>query len=1052
MDDLLGNLGNPPSSYRSATFWVWNDEMTKEQIKWQLEQLATNGFGGAFIHPRPGLVTEYLSEEWFELWEYAMEEARKLGLFVYIYDENSYPSGFGGGHVPSELPDCIARGIRLSYYENIDNPEKLYEDRWIPEASYKRPLKIYAFSRKGEKIHLIKDVTEIPDAEWSQYGKNFIAVEWVNPHYTPWLGGFAYPDLLRKEVTARFIECTYQAYFDRFKDRFGDTIPAIFTDEPVIAPGSVFVEDSSSLPFSHFFANEFKTRNGYDLIEHIIWLFVDPTEESNKIPSTKVRFDFYCTIRELWIENYIKPISEWCDKSGISWTGHFFEHQWPSPWGQCSPAVMSLYEYMDWPGIDMLMTYLLKDDEFDPLMVTIKEVSSVAHQLNKDKVLCECFGAGGWDATFADLKRITDWLAVHGITFFNQHLTFSTYAGARKRDHPLSFDWREPWWKEYKYLNDYTARLSYVMNNSKSNTRILVLHPTTSWFVKATSSDEGNMLWDWGNIPEDSPFKQYIHFLEMLRKNQIDYDLGDEFILERHQNVKPGVLEVGHAEYDVIIIPKAMRNLRSATFKMLQSFMDSGGKVISMNGPLTLLDGVPSDALLRLKEHPNWFSSSESKLLRLLKQFLFEPIKWEFNGSSFGISHRYKQLSDGTAILFLINSSSESYLVSMEAQADTILHLDLFTGEYHELELKRTENGNTVQIQLPATGSRMLYFKPHKQTYMKLSFTKSMRILKKEDWQELELHNPEIKLLDSNALVLDYCDLTLGGQTYMDINTIAATDKIYRYHGLQGNPWDRTIQYKRRYIDHQSFGKESGFEAKFHFLVKDHGVRNDLRLAVERAEKFELYINGKKINWEPNEYWMDHHIGIANIGEFVKDGINTIRLLARTFHITLELEQIYLLGNFTLSSNTEEFAVTSPKAIKTGSLVDQGYPFYPGGVHYRYNITFNEEPLEAQLMIENWIGTVCRVFANGDNMGLIGVENKDRLKLDNLKCGRNQIEVYLYGSLKNLLGPFHDASKPRNLAWPSHWKIAPIYGRPEPKAYDLIHYGINDPVKIIYRI
>lgn len=61
-----------------------------------------------FVHPRPGLITEYLGEEWFGLWQKSLEEAKGLGLLCNIYDENSYPSGFAGGHAPSLAPDTAA--------------------------------------------------------------------------------------------------------------------------------------------------------------------------------------------------------------------------------------------------------------------------------------------------------------------------------------------------------------------------------------------------------------------------------------------------------------------------------------------------------------------------------------------------------------------------------------------------------------------------------------------------------------------------------------------------------------------------------------------------------------------------------------------------------------------------------------------------------------------------------------------------------------------------------------------------------------------------------
>jgi len=47
------------------------------------------------VHPRPGLLTEYLSDEWFHLFDYTVQKGKELDMKVWIYNENSYPSGSG---------------------------------------------------------------------------------------------------------------------------------------------------------------------------------------------------------------------------------------------------------------------------------------------------------------------------------------------------------------------------------------------------------------------------------------------------------------------------------------------------------------------------------------------------------------------------------------------------------------------------------------------------------------------------------------------------------------------------------------------------------------------------------------------------------------------------------------------------------------------------------------------------------------------------------------------------------------------------------------------
>ena len=62
---------NPTSEYRGTPFWSWNCKVTRELIRSQMEVFQKMGFGGDPLHPRTGLDTEYLGEEFMELVSYA---------------------------------------------------------------------------------------------------------------------------------------------------------------------------------------------------------------------------------------------------------------------------------------------------------------------------------------------------------------------------------------------------------------------------------------------------------------------------------------------------------------------------------------------------------------------------------------------------------------------------------------------------------------------------------------------------------------------------------------------------------------------------------------------------------------------------------------------------------------------------------------------------------------------------------------------------------------------------------------------------------------------
>ena len=85
-------FAKPPREYSTAPLWVWNDVLTDEMVAARCGTWPAQNVQQVFVHPRPGLMTPYLSEEWFRLWKVALKEAERLDMNLWIYDENSYPS------------------------------------------------------------------------------------------------------------------------------------------------------------------------------------------------------------------------------------------------------------------------------------------------------------------------------------------------------------------------------------------------------------------------------------------------------------------------------------------------------------------------------------------------------------------------------------------------------------------------------------------------------------------------------------------------------------------------------------------------------------------------------------------------------------------------------------------------------------------------------------------------------------------------------------------------------------------------------------------------
>src|SRR5882762_7188737 len=172
---LSKSFKQPGHTFASAPLWVWNADVSEEMISSMLKEFKNNGFGGVFIHPRAGLITPYLSKEWFDLCAFTLQEAKKLDLDVWIYDENSYPSGFAGGHVPDEMPESYNQGEML----------KLVRAGMLPDTAEKYP---YCLKKEDG---VFRDITtRVRDyagktGDYYLFSKAFY-------YRSPWYGGFSY--------------------------------------------------------------------------------------------------------------------------------------------------------------------------------------------------------------------------------------------------------------------------------------------------------------------------------------------------------------------------------------------------------------------------------------------------------------------------------------------------------------------------------------------------------------------------------------------------------------------------------------------------------------------------------------------------------------------------------------------------------------------------------------------------------------------------------------------------------------------------------------------
>ncbi len=1004
-ETLKTDFIDPPSDYRSAPFMVWNTNVTTEKIDMLLGDLKSGGCGGAFMHPRPGLITEYLSDEWYALTKHCVDKGKELDMNIYIYDENSYPSGFGGGHVPAQMPESYNQGHSLQLVKSGTIPENTADYYTILMMEGDRFIDITSSVQnyKGKK------------ADFYLYKKMYY-------DKSNWYAGFSYVDLLYPGVTQKFMEVTMPKYEENLKEEFGKTLKGIFTDEPEIS-------SFGGLKWTPDLFEQFKKKWGYDLKTSLPCL-------NEEIGDWKcVRNNYEELLLELFIDRWSKPWYEYCEKNNLRWTGHYWEHGWPTLY--MGPDNMAMYAWHQMPGIDMLFNQFddqcKHDGQFGNIRA-VKELRSAANQMGRERTLSETYGGSGWDMTFKDLKRLADWEYVLGVNFLNLCQSLMTMTGARKYDYPPFFTYNNSWWPNYRTLNDYYARLSLALSKGKQQNDILVLEPTTTiWSYFSYTGGSHDQLAKIGD--------SFHAFVTNLERKQVEYDLGSEDIIKNHGTVEGKQLIVGKCAYKTVVIPPMVENITSSTWRLLKDFVGNGGKLVTFSSPDRLNGSINHELV-------DFFTQDHSNLIKAIdltddmtgKHFL--PENLSINHSGGYLLHHRRMYSDGEMV-FLVNSSmDEAVSGEISLQGKSLIELDAFSGKIFDYPNSNKQNALTAQFHLEPAGSLLLFCSNSK----KYKADKKAAIGPSEEIPPVN-SNPFVKRIRENALNVDFCDITLHGKTTRDIYFTEAAAMLFEAHGMgRNNPWRHAVQYKRTIVDRDTF-KTGGATVTYHFSINGHVNTEGMRLVAERPELWIVKVNGEKVIPIKGEWWFDKSFGVYAIDKQVKQGKNSIEFRLEPISVFAEIEPVYVIGDFSVMPQQRGFAIQDANIpLSTGSWKQQGMPFYAWEVSYSNKYTLEHDSNDSHFVrLNNWKGSLAEVFVNGEKAGIIYAEPNELNVTGFLKKGENEIDVRVVGTMQSLLGPHYGNSPHLGVVGPFSWAGRKIPGN----EYQFEDYGLMSNFSLI---
>ena len=1063
LDEVKGLLKNPPKEYRSAPFWGWNDKLQKENLGEQIEGFKRAGMGGFFIHSREGLETEYLSTEWMEDVKFCVDKARENDLELWIYDEDKWPSGAAGGMVSRENPaEFTARALTMECGKagKLVVPTKLSTGEKKTTAGEVQAVEqnmeteflqgIYVIQTKADG-RFIKRMKEYPTYEEAVGAcgedEEILILRQEISGKSEWYNGLMPPDNLNPESVKTFLKLTHEHYEEVLGGSFPKEVKGFFTDEPNCCDFfSVFHEGRPWIPWSIGFTEYFIGKRGYDPQEKLPYLFFDGEG------AAKIRHDYWKTVAQRFEESYMKQVYEWCDKRGLRTTGHIlYENDLGYQTRVCGAAMPQL-RYLHNPGIDLLGA---QTDEY----LTVKQCASVAHQYDRSMTISEAYGCTGWELDFSTQKWLGDWQFALGITRRCQHLALYSITGCRKRDYPPVFNYQNTWWEDNDKMENYFGRLALCLSQGEPVRKVLMIHPISSIWTECRSDREEdfnhlemNMGWMDEHITSlNRKGEYYNRIAKALTAGHVDFDFGDEILLEQDGKVENGKFVDGTCSYQVVVVP-GVKNLFANTVKLLKEFLAAGGTVIWLKPYPVMVEGekigrkqVRDDKELDKKPDSEGVNEEKADCKKVCEKYgdirdiLGEEAfvhtvehEWELTeavakctGKDFTVRNAsgaedgeilsmLRKTEDGH-ILFLTNhdrNNAHQVYIKLDC-GNAVEELDPLTGEVCEVETVADGEG-VCFTRTFETGMSRIYFVKKGSSGGKVSgcgMTAATFPYRHPHYTDpvLATFGPDAKFRRTmeNVLTIDRCTYELGEkagtgesaemeiwQAQREIREKLAMQQVYYNGAPQRYTW----------VDQPHPADGTPFAMHFRFNVLEE-ISGECSFVIEKPYGLEVCFDGKKCELT-DRWFIDKDMRCFGLPSLSR-GVHQITIKG-SYDQKRELEDVFVTGNFAVDMSGNIFQ--EKEILHTGDWCMQGYVNYPGGMIYQYKVPRLISHKQVLLHLGEWCGTLLKVRVNGketsshfekkncvtDVMGLFEKEE-------------NTLEIEITGSPRNMFGPFHQS-------------------------------------------
>lgn len=967
---------DPGKEYRAAPFWAWNCKLDREEMLRQIGELKEMGFGGFHMHPRKGLETVYLGEDFLNVANACVEKAREVGMLAYLYDEDRWPSGFAGGYVTSGHPEFRARSLVFAPERSAEGvPVGRFEVRLREDGT----LDSYRRLSNGDVVD--------PADEWFAD----LVVNKPSPRYN----NATYVDTLNPEAIRCFIRTTHEVYRARLGKSFGKDIPTIFSDEPQFSMKktrlsrstdrqAVILTWTDDLPESYAAAF-----GGEDLVAHLpelIWNLPDDR------PSV-VRWHYHDHVCERFVNAYMDQIGAWCRENGIGLTGHMMEEDTLTSQTCAVGEAMRSYRGMTIPGIDMLCGA----HHFG----TAKQCQSAVRQYGREGMMSELYGVMGWDLDFRRHKHHGDWQAALGVTLRVPHLSLASMVGDSKHDYPQSIHYQSPWYRQYPLVENHFARLNTVLTRGKATVRVAVIHPIESLWLHFGANDRNDLA----AKEIETNFK---NVTEWLLLGGIDFDYVSEALLPSLNEGGGNPLRVGQCAYEAVIVP-ACETLRSTTLERLSAFREAGGKLIFLGAPPACINAVPDARGAELWAKSESIAFSRAALLKAVEPFRDVEFR-NADGSLTGNLIYQMREEDACRWLFVAHG-----ILSAKQDFPSVQNARILVRGHWRAELYDTLNGSIRPAGTAFVGDRTeltaALWEHDSLLFRLIPAASPVEVpddppAKKSIVLSIPAKVP-FRITDPNVCMLDLAEYSFDGGAWqpeeeiLRIDTACRTALNWPIKGRgesQAQPWVLPEEPPCHTV-------------AFRFTVQSEIGLNELLLAVERPEVVTIRWNGEAVPAEPTGYYVDRGIRTIPLPGLRK-GKNTL-LLEMPFDQRTTPEWVYLLGNFGVRVEGRCKTLTAPpETLVFTDIFRQGLAFWSGALTYEIPLDLPHSG-EIKLHVPQFRAAVLEASVDGGERRLLAF-SPYTVSLGTFPAGKHRLSLTAYVNRSNTFGALHNTEPAEN--------------------------------------